>query len=117
MGDGETFEEILLRADLLPRFIERERMRGEDVTAARAMLVWADARIRADLRRGWEQMMGGGDAPREDGPSVADLAGMGAWLDASEKAKDALGLTGGVRVFVVPESAQVSISIDGVVVS
>jgi hypothetical protein len=59
-GDGETFEEILLRADLLPGFIERELARGNDPVAARAMLTWADARIRAELERGWERMMAGG---------------------------------------------------------
>ena len=116
MGDGETFEEILLRADLLPRFIEREIERGEDVTAARAMLVWADARIRGELRRGWERMMGGGGAPSEDPqPSILDHVRMGEWEAASELAKDALGLPDTVRVFIVPESAVVTI--DGVVVS
>lgn len=59
-SDGETFEELLLRADLLPRFIEREVARGNDPVAARAMLEWADARIRADLERGWAAMQGGG---------------------------------------------------------
>ena len=116
MGDGETFEEILLRADLLPRFIEREIERGEDVTAARAMLVWADARIREELRRGWEQMMDGGGDPAA---TVADLIAAGNYGGASEALKDyavSLGADpGAFRVFVVPESAAVTIV--GVVVS
>lgn len=118
MGDGETFEEVLLRADLLPRFIEREIGRGEDVTAARAMLVWADARIRAELRRGWEQMLSGAEEPAEEASPVSaervrELVDMGAWLDASEAAKPALGLPDSVRVFIVPESANVTVDFGG----
>lgn len=110
MGDGETFEEILLRADMLPRFIERERMRGEDVTAAQAMLVWADARIRADLRRGWEQMMGGGGEPPEDPqPSILDHVRAGEWEAASEIVKDWLvsygADPGAFRVTISAETA------------
>ena len=48
-GDGETFEEILLRADLIERHIRREQLRNHDVTAAVAMLAHADALIAADF--------------------------------------------------------------------
>ena len=119
MGDGETFEEVLLRADLLPRFIDRELMRGEDVTAARAMLVWADARIRAELRRGWEQMMSGAEEPAGDvAPlSIAELIGAANWPGASEATKallESMGApSGAFRVYVVPESASVTVDLGG----
>jgi hypothetical protein len=59
-GDGETFEEILLRADLIERHIRREQLRNHDVTASVAMLAHADALIAADLARGWAAIQAGG---------------------------------------------------------
>ena len=59
-GDGESFGELLERADLLQGFIARELVRGRDVTAAVAMLDYADSKIRADLAQGYAAMQGGG---------------------------------------------------------
>lgn len=106
MGDGETFEETLLRADMLPRLIARCDARGWDTSAAAERLERADRALLDELIHGLALM------PME--PSILDHVRAGEWEAASEKAKDALGLPDTVRVFVVPESAVVSI--DGVVV-
>ncbi len=111
MGDGETFEEILLRADLIERHIGRMHERGQTAHGARAVLDHADSLIAADLERFAAELAGAQPFP--------DLIAAGDYGAASERLKDyavSLGAdSGAFRVFVVPESA--AVTIDGVVVS
>lgn len=105
MGDGETFEEILLRADMLPRLIARCDARGWDTSAAAEMLERADRALLDELIHGLALV--------SVEPSILDHVRMGEWEAASEKAKDVLGLTGAVRVYIVPESAVVTVDFGG----
>lgn len=112
MGDGETFEEVLIRADMIERHIRRMHDRGLTAHAARTMLDYADDLITAELERGVATI------PAEGAPlSIAELIGAADWPGASEATKallESMGApSGAFRVYVVPESANVTVDLGG----
>ncbi len=85
------------------------RLNGPDSDAASRVMAAVGPLWDAALRE-----LEAGLPPLEDPqPSILDHVRMGEWEAASEKAKDALGLPDTVRVYIVPESAVVSVDFGG----
>jgi hypothetical protein len=86
-----------------------DRLNGPDSDAASRVMAAVGPLWDAAMRELESQV-----PPLEDPqPSILDHVRLGEWEAASELAKDALGLPGGVRVFVVPESAVVTVDFGG----
>lgn len=87
----------------------RDRLNGPDADAAQRVIDAVGWRWDLALR----ELEAGLPPLEEPQPSILDHVRMGEWEAASEKAKDTLGLPDTVRVFVVPESAVVSVDFGG----